>query len=200
MQALVDRQVPFYRPRSRLLRKLATECGCCAGWRRAIVAATPLGYRVPAASSRDGLTTILQTAYCTWRGWTRIQRPPRPNARTTAHRAPPPHPSACPAVRCVGTPPPPNGSGPPQWPTRVVRQVIDRDLLKNPRGPQTGHTGERRADLLRNLQENGDYRVIQGLNCSSRSSRPAVRSASRRSSNLPTRTRKLAPAVVTNAG
>ena len=90
--------------------------------------------------------------------------------------------------------------GPKEWSTRVGRQVIDRDRSRNTMGPQRDHTGERRADLLRNVRENGDYRVIQGLNCSSRSRRSATDSASRRSGNLPTRTRKLAPDVVTNAG
>jgi hypothetical protein len=108
------------------------------------------------------------------------------------------HPTAILLVRCSSV------GGPKEWTTRVVPQVIDRDLLRNTKGttqgPHRDHTGIQREKLLRNLQENGDYRVIQGLNCSSRSSRPATDSASRRSLNLPTRTRKLTPDVVTNAG
>ena len=65
-------------------------------------------------------------------------------------------------------------SGPKEWPTAVVRQVID-----------------------------SDYRVIQGLNCSSFSRRPAIDSAWRRSGYLPTRTRNIRTApvdIVMNVG
>ena len=94
-------------------------------------------------------------------------------------------------------------SGPKEWSARVVRQVIDSDLLRNTKRTHTDHSSKRRAELLMISRENSDYRVIQGLNCSSFSRRLAIDSASRRSEYFPMRTRKTfaAPAgVVTNAG